>query len=61
MVAFQGGAGSGSMYGGDDRDYDDFVVIVESVIGAPEADSLMLFGFALLMGGVMVRRRRAVA
>jgi len=75
LVAYQGGAGAGSLNGrpwlpnefllgwedlngGGDRDYDDFVVLVESVIGISEPSGLALFGFGLLALSVAARARR---
>jgi hypothetical protein len=43
--------------GGGDRDYEDFVVLVESVVGVPEPAALATFGLGLLALGFAVRRR----
>ena len=42
--------------GGGDRDYDDFVVMVESVVSAPEPTTLGLLGLGLL--GLSLRSRK---
>jgi hypothetical protein len=42
------------LYGGGDRDYDDFAVLVESVTGVP---GIALFGLGLFAVGVISRRR----
>jgi hypothetical protein len=73
MVAFQGGGAGTintrtwlpnefilaweDLYGGGDKDYDDFAVMVESVIGVPEPGTLGLFGLALLAGGLARRKK----
>lgn len=45
------------LYGLGDRDYDDFVVMVESVVGVPEPSTLALYGISLLgLGSVVVGR-----
>ncbi len=44
-------------YGGGDRDYNDFVVMVESVIGVPEPSSIAIFGAGLFAIGMFARRR----
>ena len=36
-------------------DYDDFVVLVESVIGVPEPAGIALFGFGLTLAGLAMR------
>jgi len=75
MVAYQGGTGMtyGSrnwlpnefilawedLYGGGDKDYDDFAVMVESVVGVPEPGTLTLFGLGLLATAFGARRRAA--
>jgi len=46
------------IYGGGDRDYDDFAVMVESVVGVSEPASLALFGFGLLALSMVARKRR---
>lgn len=45
------------IYGGGDRDFDDFAVLVESVVGVPEPAGIALFGLGLLAVGVVSRRR----
>ncbi len=46
------------LWGGGDADYDDFVVLVESVVSAPEPTTLGLFGLGLLAAGLRARKRR---
>ncbi|HTE43399.1 MAG TPA: DUF4114 domain-containing protein [Steroidobacteraceae bacterium] len=47
------------LVGGGDRDYEDFVVVVESVIGVPEPGTVTTLGMGLLALGFMTRRRWA--
>lgn len=44
-------------YGSSDKDFNDFVAIVESVSGVPEPGTLALLGFGLMAIGAAVRRR----
>lgn len=45
---------------GSDRDFNDFVAIVESVSGLPEPTTLALIGLSLLILGVLKRRPASV-
>lgn len=47
------------LYAGGDQDYEDFVVIVESVLPVPEPLSVGLLGVGLLGMGLARRRRRS--
>lgn len=47
------------LWGGGDADYDDFVVLVESVVSAPEPATLGLFGLGLVALGLRSRKRHA--
>ena len=47
------------LYGGGDKDYDDFVVMVESVVPVPEPSTLILLGSGLLgFGAIGLRRKK---
>lgn len=46
------------LWGGGDSDYDDFVVLVESVVSAPEPTTLGLFGLGLMAFGLRARKRQ---
>jgi len=48
-------------YGTSDKDFDDFVVYVESVTSVPEPDTLALLGLGLLGLGVVGTRKRTRA
>lgn len=47
------------LYGGGDGDYEDFGILVESVMGVPEPGTLALFGLGLI-GAVLIGRRRVM-
>lgn len=44
------------LWGGGDADYDDFVVLVESVVSVPEPTTLGLFGLGLMVLGLRARK-----
>ena len=46
------------LYGGGDRDYNDFAVVVESISSVPEPTGLALFGAGLLILGIGTRGRK---
>jgi hypothetical protein len=46
------------LYGGGDKDYDDFVVLVESIVGVPEPTGIAVFGIGLMAFGMFAMRRR---
>jgi hypothetical protein len=46
------------LFGGGDRDYDDFVVMVESVVSVPEPSGLVTLGLGLFALGFLTRRRK---
>ncbi len=49
------------LYGGGDRDYNDFAVAVESVSSVPEPTGLALFGVGLVVLGMGTRLRKTTA